>query len=203
MQYYVQDWFGLLRNAGGTASFPLIVSGLGLMLFGWRMWRVCVMLGFGLIGAGVGWALAESVNMQGTYAAIGAGVLGVTSYWARMYAIVALGGLIGGAVVMAFLSQAGLYGMPLWALSGAGFAGCVALALLNRQHVVILVTATMGAALVVSGVVTLLASSKPLYGTLRQMVDGSAMVLPFILLVPTVMSCFYQVAEVKRLQVEL
>jgi hypothetical protein len=74
---------------------------------------------------------------------------------------------------------------------------------LNRQHVVILVTAFLGAVLVVSGLATWIIDMPALYGTVRAMTTGSAIVLPFVLLVPTVMSSFYQIAEVRRLHIEL
>ncbi len=41
------------------------------------------------------------------------------------------------------------------------------------------------------------------YGDVRAMATGSVIVLPFVLLVPTVMSSFYQAAEVHRLQADL
>jgi len=41
------------------------------------------------------------------------------------------------------------------------------------------------------------------YSTVRAMASNSIIVVPFLLLVPTVMSSFYQIAEVRRLQAEL
>ena len=80
---------------------------------------------------------------------------------------------------------------------------CTAFAFLNRQQIVIVVTAFLGAVLLMSGLATWVMQAPALYGTLRQMATGSAIVLPFILIVPTVMSSFYQTAEVRRLNVDL
>jgi hypothetical protein len=35
-------------------GIPLVLGGLTLMAFGWRLWKVCAALTFGLIGYGVG-----------------------------------------------------------------------------------------------------------------------------------------------------
>ena len=80
---------------------------------------------------------------------------------------------------------------------------CTAFAFLNRQQIVIVVTAFLGATLLMSGLATWIMQAPAFYGTLRQMATGSAIVLPFILIVPTVMSSFYQTAEVRRLNVDL
>ena len=51
-----------LKQSHSAAGFPLVVGGLGLMLFGWRMWKVCVMLSFGLIGAGLGAIAGQAIG---------------------------------------------------------------------------------------------------------------------------------------------
>jgi hypothetical protein len=42
-----------------------------------------------------------------------------------------------------------------------------------------------------------------LYGTVRAMASYSMIVVPFLLIVPTVMSCFYQVSEIHRIREDL
>jgi len=199
----VQDWLSLLRDSHSAVGFPLIVCGVALMLFGWRIWKVSVVLAFGVLGMVVGGIVAGPGDDQLTYAAGCGLLLAVLSYWPVQYAIAVLGGVIGAGLTHFYLDRFGLSGAMLWGGVGAVSLACTALAILNRRHVVILVTAFFGAVLVLSGLMTWVMTVPVLFGTFRSMAAWSAIVVPFLVLVPTVMSCFYQMAEMRRLQIEL
>ncbi|MGB2987968.1 MAG: hypothetical protein WBE26_19035 [Phycisphaerae bacterium] len=199
----MEEWLQFLHSSHSAAGFPLVVGGAGLMLFGWRMWKICVILSFGLIGAVITSSLVGPCNDQWLYTVAGGVALGLLSYWPASHAVAVLGGLIGGGIVTHFLAGIGLSGTALWAAGGAAFIACTAFAFLNRQHVVIVVTAFLGAMLLVSGLAAWLMAMPGLYGTVRGMATGSAIVVPFLLLVPMVMSCFYQGAEVRRLNMDM
>lgn len=199
----VSDWLAFLRGSEALMGVPLLAGGVALMLFGWRMWKMCVVLSFGLIGAAIGTKLADSSPYQLLYA-IGCGAgLAVLSYRPANYSLAALGGLIGGGFVINFLTNAGLSGTVLWIAGGLALCACAALAFLNRQLVVIGATAFIGAVLLMSGLTVFAMSFPTFYATLYSMGKGSIIVLPFLLLVPMVMSCFYQIAEVRRVNAEL
>ncbi len=198
----LQDWIVLLRESSSAAGFPLIVGGLGLMLFGWRLWKVCVVLSFGLIGALIGARLVGPSDDQMTYAVVCGIFLGLVSYWPGHISIAVLGGVIGAGVAHSYLEMLHMTGGTLWGGVGAAFVACTAFAVLNRRHVVILVTAFLGAMLLLSGLTSWVMNVPGVLGTFRSMAAWSAIVVPFFVLVPTVMSCFYQIAEVRRLQIE-
>ncbi|MHC5111436.1 MAG: hypothetical protein ACYTHJ_16335 [Planctomycetota bacterium] len=189
------DWLAFLRVSDAIIGLPLLLGGLALMVFGWRMWKACLVISFGLIGLGVGSYFGEG-NPNQTFIAIGAGLLlGAVSYWPVNMSLAVLGGLIGSAFLMHTLEGMGLHGPVLWILSGTGLLGAGALAFINRQLVVIAVTAFEGSILLVSGIAAFVMTMPGLYGVFE---SHGAFVVPFGLLVPTVMSCFYQVAEVHR-----
>ena len=199
----VQDWISILRDAHSAAGVPLIVGGLGLMLFGWRLWKVCVVLAFGLIGTLIAARLIGPSDDQMIYALACGTVVGLASYWPVNYAVCALGGVLGAAVAFSYLENMRLSDGTLWGGVAAAFVVCTAFSVLNRRHVVILVTAFLGALLLLSGLTSWVLNLPVLFGTFRSMAAWSAVVVPFLVLVPTVMSCFYQIAEVRRLQIEL
>lgn len=203
MTFTLDSWLYFLKSWHTLVGFPLVIAGLALMLFGWRMWRVCVVLGFGLIGAAVIAAYVGSCEDQWRYAVGGGVVLGLLSYWPAKHAVCVLGGLIGGAIVTHSLAAGGLSGIPLWFGAGAAFIAFCAFSYLNRQYVVIVVTAFMGAMLLVSGLAAWVMMLPPLYATMRSLASTSFIVVPFLLVVPTVMSSFYQGAEVRRLQIDV
>lgn len=200
----VQDWLVFLKESDRLIGFPLLVLGAGLMLFGWRLWKVCVLLSFGLIGAGLATKYGSFAGDDQWLLVGGGGIaLGGLSFFFVHRAVVLLGALIGGATVLLVLSDLRISGPMLWLCSSVGAIAALAYAMINRRLVVIFVTAILGAVLFISGLTVFVMLSPALYGTLISMATGSMIVLPFILLVPTVMSCFFQVAEVHRLQIEL
>lgn len=195
----LQEWLMHLRDLGTAAGFPLMVAGLGLMFFGWRLWKICVMLSFAALGA---WAVAAMVgpcDEQEIYALVGGVVLGAISYWPVNQAIAVLGGLVGCAVLTWSLSQLGMSGGTLKACAAVAFMGATAYAHINRQRIVVLMTALMGSVLVLSALAVWVMAMPSLYGSITSLAAGNGIVVPFLVLVPVVMSCFYQISEVHRL----
>lgn len=196
-------WMMFLKSSSSIIGLPLIVAGLGLMLFGWRMWKICVMFAFAGVGVCIGaYIVGPSANQWKLSIALG-GFLGVMSYWPVRQAVAALGGMIAAGIVMVTLGALGIHGMPQWLAGATLLTVGTAYGALHRQRVVILVTAFMGAVLLLSGFTALVMASPSTYGIIGRTVTGSAIALPFLLMVPTVVSSFYQIAEVRRLQVEL
>jgi hypothetical protein len=199
----LQDWLTFLKNSQGAAGLPLVVAGLALALFGWRMWRICVILAYGFIGGALGAMLAPAGSNQWYYAVPAGVLLGALSYWPLQHAITLLGGLIGGGAIILSLQEARVTGAMVWAMGACAFAACTAMAALNRQRVVVAVTAFLGAVCLVSGIVCWIMPWPGVYGTLTAMTGETMLVVPFLLIVPTVMSWFYQVSEIHRLRVEI
>jgi len=203
MTVSVQDWISFLRDSSSASGFPLIVGGLGLMLFGWRLWKVCVVLAFGLLGTLIAAQVMGPMDNQITYSLACGTVLGLLSYWPMNYSIAVLGGVLGALVAHFYLENMGFRGGTMWGVIAAAFVACTAFAVVNRRHVVILVTAFLGALLLLSGLTSWALTLPALFNTFRSMASWSVIVVPYLVLVPTVMSCFYQMAEVRRLQIEL
>jgi hypothetical protein len=199
----ITQWLAFLKSADTLAGIPLLVGGLVLMLFGWRLWRVCVVLSFGLLGAALGAKLAPFGDSPMLCALIGAALLGGLSYRPARYCVPALAGIIGAGLTAYLLSGTSLTGPPFWLVTGVVFVVVSALALINRLVVVICVTAFLGAVLLMSGLTVFAALSPSLYSYFKMAAAGSSIVLPFALLVPSVVSCCYQASETSRLGVEV
>jgi len=199
----VQDWISFLRDSHSAVGFPLIVGGMTLTLFGWRLWKVAVILAFGVIGMMIGAYLSGPRDDQVYYALASGVFLGAASYWPLKYSVSVLGGVLGGCVAYYYLESWGAPPLVLWGLTGLVTVTGTGFAMIHRRHVVILVTAFLGAILITSGLMTWVMTMPVLFSTYRSMAAWSIIVVPFLVLVPTVMSCFYQLAEIYRLQVEL
>lgn len=194
---YLQQWLFWLQDARAAAPL-LVIAALILMLFGWRLWKVCVILCFGLIGAGLGATLAGDSSSQWYFALIGAVLLGLISYRFVTLAIGALGGLIGACTILFFLTGLKLSDSTVWALSAAGLLTGAAYSLLHRQHLIVLVTSFLGAILLLSGLAAVAMNSSAIMSTLRSMALTSKIVVPFLILVPTVISSFYQTSNMRQ-----
>jgi hypothetical protein len=184
-------------------GIPLVLGGLTLMAFGWRLWKVCVALTFGLIGCGVGAILGEGTQHQALFGLGGLVLLGLASFGPVKHSLDLLGGIVGAVILMAILKALGLEGPALWVAGGVALICFTALSAINRRYVLILITAFEGAVLLVTGALALMTSTPGMLGVVKSMAAASAIVVPFILLVPTTMSFFYQVSEVRRAGAEM
>ena len=160
------------------------------------------MLSLALIGMYLTYYLFHPAKNQMLYVYLMGGLFGGTMHWTAKHAVAILGGVIVALIVMISISNMRMSGSTIWSIGGVALIMGTAYAFLNRQHVVIMVTAFLGATLVVSGLTALIMASPEWLDFFSDIMQYSGVALPFILLVPTVMSCFYQMAEVKRMQIE-
>lgn len=199
----LDQYISFLRDAKVAGGFPMVAAGLGLMLFGWRMWKICVLVSFGLMGVVATAYLTGSGPNQLFFAACGGLVLAFAAYHPAKHAVSLLGGIIAAFVAHLYLLMFNLEPGTLWGLTGAVLVGGTAYSVINRRRIVIFVTAFLGAVLLISGVATWVLAFPGFFSTVRYLAERSMIVIPFILLVPTAMSCFYQISEVRRVQAEL
>lgn len=201
MNQMLNDALSLLRDAGSLSGLPLMLGGVGLMLLGWRLWKICVALSFALIG-GLSVYFLEPGDSVAFYALAVAFLLGALSLWLSSQAVGVLGGLIGFGIVFYGLSLSPLPSLVPWIGGAVGFIAAAAFAVLYRRHMIIMVTAFLGALCFTSGLLAIMMAAPTLYGTFRSMSAASAIVVPFLVLVPTVMSFFYQVSELHRMHAD-
>lgn len=199
----VNDWVNYLQTADKLLCVPLCVGGLALMFFGWRMWKATVVISYALIGTAVGAMIVGPGPNQLVYAISAGTLLAVLSYFPVNHSLAFLGALVGCGFTMTVVESAGIRGPMLWITGALALLSCGAVAFINRQLLVIAVTSFLGAVLLMSGLTVVATHFSTFYGTLRYMSSNSAIVLPFVLIVPTVMSCFIQVAEVHKTNAQL
>lgn len=182
-------------------GFPLVVCGFGLMLFGWRMWKICVVVAFGVLGTLLTLKLFGLKNDDWLYGMVGGVLLAGLSYWPANFSISVLGGIMGSYLLSLSFENMGLSGATLWFLALFFMVVCTAYAHLHRQQVVIVVTSSLGSVLLTCGLFIWLLHLPGFFTSVQHLLSDSVVLLPFMILVPTVMSLFYQEAEVRRLSV--
>jgi hypothetical protein len=202
MNHFFNDALSFFRDAGSLSGLPLMLVGVGLMLFGWRMWKLCVTLAFGAIGIALGMHVAPPGSPPALYALGGAIVLAGLSFWMSKQAIGVLGGLIGVGITSYFLSMARWPDFVPWIGAAIAFLGATAFTYLYQRHMIVVVTAFLGGLCFTGGLLAVMMAAPSLYGTFRSMSAASIIVVPFMVMVPTVMSFFYQVSEIHRLHAD-
>ena len=194
----VHDWIRFLNQVEPLAGIPLVVAGVGIMLFGWRLYRVSMAFAFAVVGYGVGVMLGPTSDQQLVFGIVGAVCAACLGAGPVKYAVPLLGGAVGAFAALHFMSSMGLREAPLWVATGVAFIALTALSAINRHIVVVLVSSITGALVLLSGLVALTRVVPELHGLVASMSKGSLFVLPFMVLVPTAVSFFYQMGEVRR-----
>ncbi len=194
----INDWLIFLRNADHLIGFPLLVAGTALMIFGFRMWRLCVVASFGLMAAMMTAQFVGSGGLQTVCAVVVGIVIAAACYKPAKYAAAVLGGMIIAFMIGYLLEQSGMRGSVFIFVVIATLLVGTAYAYINRQLVIVFVTSIIGAFLLVSGIAALVMAWPNLYGTMTSLGSNNSFVGPFLIIVPAVVSCFYQVGEVNR-----
>lgn len=195
----VNHWIELLRRTDALAGIPLIVAGVGLMFFGWRLWKPCVVIFYALIGVGVAAMIPGLEDGRMLLVPVLGILFGLASYWPAKYALSLLGGLIGMYVVVNMLTDLGMDGMGLWFAGAAALFGFAGMAHINRDIVVIALTAFLGSALLLSGLMSFITESRVLYGHVRSVLLQDPFTMGFVILVPTVVGFFLQCGDARQM----
>ncbi|MCH8251969.1 MAG: hypothetical protein IID36_05895 [Planctomycetes bacterium] len=201
MTTFLSDWTLFLHRSGGILGVILLIAGLSVMLFGWRLARPLIAISFLATGFAAVMLFTAEESWRLT-AAIGSGLaIGGLCYWQPRFATALAAGLIASGGTSAFLTSTfSMHGPLLLASAAVALLAGLGGGLIYDKIVTILITAFEGAVLLVSGVSAIVMDWPWLYSYLHSMVLGSAFVLPFCLLVPTIVASFYQMADVRRSQ---
>ena len=198
MYYYIQHWTYFLQTADSLVGLPLCAAGVALLLAGWRIWRFAAVVSLALVGGCIGQMFAPETVDTNTIMLGSAALLALVGVFAPWHAATLLGGIIGGAIVSAFLGTLGIHGPMGWILVGLAFFGATAGAYANRQQVIAIITSVEGGVLVISGLSVLVTEWPFLHGFFKSMISHSSFMVVFLVLVPTVIGVLLQQADAAR-----
>lgn len=186
------------KGCDSLLGLPLAAAGLVLMLAGWRLWQPAVVLAFAAIGAGFAVQFGPQTIGPALRAVLGAVALGAAGVRPMRYSVPILGGLLGAAVVAMLLGPLGLPDAALWIAGGLAFLSLAAVSHVYRQQVVILVTAFEGAVLVLFALFVVSGNPQSFMYSAGHLIQGSTLLLPFAVIVPTVVGLALQLADASR-----
>ncbi len=197
MQVLLIDWKFLLETNGGVLGLALIVSGLALLLGGWRLERFTLFVIYAMAGAVGEQLFVGDVIDPVADIAIGGCVAVVVGIGLRKHAAPALAGALAALGVWEMLDGSFVPVSVIYIMQFLVFAAVAAPAASHLQGTTVVLSSFAGAALFASGLVAMVANSYVLAPHFRSM-SSYGIFYPFLLLVPTVTGTFLQLSAAKR-----
>jgi hypothetical protein len=183
-----------------------ISVGVVYMLYGWRIFRVLVVIAFGLMGMFAGIIAAEQMGTQRIWGGIiGLILLAVLAVPLMKWCVSLLGAVAGGIITGGLWYAFGLPDMYLWAgaIIGVVAGGLISFILLKVS--VMLFTSLGGSAIMVTGMLALLYQYEtkmvtPPTDNIHDMVFNHQWFLPLALILPTAIGMLVQNKFIKHSQ---
>ncbi|MHC4167854.1 MAG: hypothetical protein ACYSWQ_12920 [Planctomycetota bacterium] len=176
-------------------ALTFISFGVVCVFYGWRVFKILVVINFGLLGLAVGMKLTE--KMAGTSnqlmgGLITMGVLAVLSVPLMRWAVCLLGAAAGGIFTSGIWYACGLPEQYIWA---GGLVGVVAggmISFIVFKVAVILFSSLWGSGLIVTGGLALLYLNGSTSSTVQKLVFNVKWFLPVTLMAPTLIGFILQ-----------
>lgn len=196
VQPILDSLWGQVTALSWLQAIIAISFGVVYLLYGWRIFKVLVIICFGLIGLFAGINIGTRFNSEVLGGIIGICVLGGLSVPLMRWAVSILGAVSGGILTSGVWYAVGLperY-MPAGALIGIVAGGMISFIVFRIA--VMLFTSLGGGTLIIMGVLSLLyryeSTQNPPTETMRTMLYSHHWFLPLLLLAPTIIGIIAQ-----------
>lgn len=186
-------WDGFYALSPLEAGLLLVPMGLVFLLFGFKLYKLLVSLVFAGIGAGLGGALAACVGWSAILGMVaGALVLGLLAWPLHRIAWGFLGGAILGGAAVLLLSARSQDPILLAIVATVIFAGGFILTLLLMRPLIILVTAILGAAVLVQAILRLSLLAPSFGDPVASMLQAKPYLLAILVAIPAALGFLLQ-----------
>jgi hypothetical protein len=156
------SFWGYITSLNFLEAVTFISFGVVCLFYGWRVFKVLVVISFGLLGLGLGIVLGDKI--QGTESQMWGGLIGLGLFAAlsvplMRWAVCVLGAVAGGLITSGVWFAAGLSDRYIWAGALMGMIAGGMVAFVQLKVAVMLFSCLGGSMLMVSGLLALLFSS--------------------------------------------
>jgi hypothetical protein len=192
----IQDPWGALRTVHPIEAGLLLVIGLAFLLYGFRIYKVLVILAYAIVGTFLGAMLATAMNFNPLIGMIGGALVLAILAW-PLYLIG--WGLLGGgffaglgAMVAGLLTTSTVY--IAIAAVGGGVLGIVLTILLMRP-LIIFITSVLGSACLIEGAVALTLLAPSLGDPVLQKLQATPLLQAGLVAVPAFIGIYMQLTD--------
>lgn len=181
-------------------ALMFISFGAICLIYGWRVFKMLVVISFALLGLFFGVVAAEKVsgeNHRLIGGLVGMGLFGFLSLPLMRWAVCVLGAIAGGIATSAIWYACGLTETYIWAGALVGIVAGGMISFIVFKIAVMLFSSLAGSSLLVVGVLAILYLYPDTTEQLQELVFTKKWFLPVMLLVPTAAGVFLQNKFVK------
>ena len=195
----VDEFWQVVVKLGWLESIICIAFAAIYLIYGWRVFKVLVVLNCGLIGLFIGRELGTKLGSPLWGALMASTIVAVLSLPFIKYSVAVLGALAGAAMGAAIWRVATFLPEPLiWSGALAGLVAGGFLAFSSFKVSVMLFTSLQGAGFLALGGLALLNNYPGLSDHISNAVHNQIFLLPLLLIVPTISGVIFQQVLLKR-----
>jgi hypothetical protein len=190
-----------VTSLGLLEAMTFISFGVVCLLYGWRVFKILVIISFGLVGLGLGVMLGDKIQGESSRilgGLIGMAVMAAVAVPLMRWAVSLLGALAGGLLTSGIWYAAGLNEKYIWAGALIGLIAGGMISFIVFKVAVMLFSSLGGSALIVAGVFALLYLYPETSGDIKDLVYENKWFLPVALMVPTAVGLIVQNKFIKR-----
>ena len=202
-----QQYIDYLMSLGILEGIVLLACGLVYLLYGWKVFRILVVVNAAILGAFVGehvGALLRGANMP-LFGTLAGAILSAALAWPLMkFAVSIMGGLVGSVLGFLIWNSASVaVGNPAWnqyAWAGAliGLVTLGLLAFIIFRVIIIIFTSFQGAFMTVGAIMSLFMKSQVPREKLLAAFAGNPHLLMLVVLVPALIGFMIQYTGTKK-----
>jgi hypothetical protein len=182
-------------------ALTFISFGVVCLLYGWRVFKILVIISFGLLGLALGVVIGDKIagqNSQILGGVIGLALFAALSVPLMRWAVCILGAVAGGLLTSGIWYACGLTETYLWAGALIGIIAGGMISFIVFKAAVMLFSSLGGSTLIVVGVLALLHLHQQTAQDVEELVFTNRWFLPVALLVPTAIGLIVQNKFIKN-----
>jgi hypothetical protein len=190
-----------VTSLGLLEALTFISFGVVCLLYGWRVFKILVIISFGLVGLGLGITLGDKIQGESSQIVgglIGLAVMAAVAVPLMRWAVSLLGAVAGGLLTSGIWYAAGLNEKYIWAGALIGLIAGGMISFIVFKVAVMLFSSLGGSSLIVVGVFALLYLYPQTSKDIKELVYENKWFLPIALMVPTAIGLIVQNKFIKR-----
>jgi len=191
----IESFWAYITSLNLVEAATFISFGAVCLLYGWRVFKVLVVISFALLGLFLGIVITDKIvglNSQLIGGLIGMGLLAVLSVPLMRWSVCILGAVAGGILASGIWYASGFLERYIWAGALIGMVAGGMISFIIFKVAVILFSSLGGSGLIVVGILALLYRYPDTSGSVENVVFTQRWFLPVALMVPTLTGIFLQ-----------
>lgn len=198
----IQQIWSQITSLGLLEALTFISFGMVCLLYGWRVFKILVVISFALFGLWLGMFISNKIGQPGSpvISVLLGIVFAIASVPLMKYAVCILGAASGGIITAGLWYAVTLPEAYIWAGALVGIVAGGMISFIIFRMSVILFSSLAGSVLIITGAMAVLHLYSPTSGGLKDLYFNQQWFLPVVLIVPAAFGVYMQNKFVKGSQ---